>query len=337
MNVTQRRTIDLSDRTTTPYVNAVQGDSGRLMEVELKSGGKNWTVPENTRALIRYIKPDGTEGCYDTLPDDKLAYEFEGNVLKIVLAPQVCTAAGLVLLQVCLMGQQEQISTFTMEVRVQQEVAGADKSCNYINLSDWLKSRRTEIFTAEDMFLMSQLRELKADLDQTTQEAVEAKNAASAVAAAVTEKLENGEFHGASAYELALENGFHGSLEEWIASLEGPAGEISREEFEQHMADSSTHLKVATGSYVGTGEHAGGPLVADWTYPGSLTFDFVPRLIVIGTLYPITMVYGCTATRNEGIDYMVDGISGWGTNTISWENSEDLNIEGRTYRYVAIG
>ena len=41
----------------------------------------------------------------------------------------------------------------------------------------------------------------------------------------VEEKLENGDFNGKSAYEVAIDNGFEGTETEWLASLEGKQGD----------------------------------------------------------------------------------------------------------------
>lgn len=64
--------MDLARPGITKAAYAVQGDSNtRSLEIELRCNGMTWTVPDGTDLLIRYWKPDGTAGIYDTMPDGK--------------------------------------------------------------------------------------------------------------------------------------------------------------------------------------------------------------------------------------------------------------------------
>lgn len=103
----------------------------------------------------------------------------------------------------------------------------------------------------------------------------------------------------------------------------------------------TSNLKLATGSYVGTGKYG----TNDKT---SITFDFVPKVVFISTespVYPVavTWVYGITKTSMKpnnsgdaavGIFFELSGntLSWYGLNGASWQLN---NVE--RYYWVAIG
>lgn len=107
-------------------------------------------------------------------------------------------------------------------------------------------------------------------------------------------------------------------------------------------------VHIATGSYTGTGTYGS-------SHPNSLTFGFVPKLVIISA-ESLTIGYGNTLTQpdwklwigqpnayvgyNKGNvkdTYKVEG------NKFSWYNSNygsatmQLNYSGQTYYYIAIG
>ena len=109
-------------------------------------------------------------------------------------------------------------------------------------------------------------------------------------------------------------------------------------------------VKIATGSYTGTGEYGA-------SHPNTLTLDFAPKLLVM--LYNDTTIIGepyvlrggiimaavggwiaPTASKNDPADFyaVVSQVSG---NTVSWYSAtgadKQSNISGVTYHYVAIG
>ena len=43
----------------------------------------------------------------------------------------------------------------------------------------------------------------------------------------IQKQIQGGSLDGKSAYQIAVENGFEGTEEEWLASLEGPAGSVA--------------------------------------------------------------------------------------------------------------
>ena len=105
-------------------------------------GGEAWSMPEDALARMRYCKSDGTKGIYDTLPDGTAAWSAEGNVITVVLAPQMLTAAGMVLAQLELIQGTAALATFTIQIGVERNpAAGALKSEDYINWLQWTEGQ----------------------------------------------------------------------------------------------------------------------------------------------------------------------------------------------------
>lgn len=120
MIVTHKINMDLEQRGRAASVDAVQDDCySRNLELTLFCGGKSWDVPDGTVVIVRYIKPDGTVGEYDTLPDGTVAGSFQDNVLTAALAPQVLTVPGLVRLQVGLICGRAEIRSFLILIHVE--------------------------------------------------------------------------------------------------------------------------------------------------------------------------------------------------------------------------
>ena len=115
--------MDLNRCATTPVIHAVQDDRySRNIELTLLSDGTAWQIPENIAVRIRYSKPDGKGGEYDTLPDGSCAYFINQHNLTVSLAPQVLTTPGAVRLSIILLLGQRQISTFSILVNVTEAV-----------------------------------------------------------------------------------------------------------------------------------------------------------------------------------------------------------------------
>ena len=103
-------------------VYAVQGDTmSREISATLLDGSSPFTPPYGVLGSIRYMKPDGTVGLYDTMEDGATpAVVIDGNVATILLAEQMLTVAGEVLAQLSLYSaDSERLSTFTFKVAVE--------------------------------------------------------------------------------------------------------------------------------------------------------------------------------------------------------------------------
>ena len=136
MVITHKINMDFGHRGVTPRIDVVQDDKySRNLQICLYENDARWEIPIDAVAVVRYQKSDGTGGKYDTLPDGTLAYDISGNVLTVALAPQVCTAPGLVDFAVCLIQAESEITTFAVNIIV-QPVPGADiASEEYENLT----------------------------------------------------------------------------------------------------------------------------------------------------------------------------------------------------------
>ena len=142
MQITQKVELDLTQQTALPLLHGVQGDSGtRNVRMLLRSGGSDWQIPEGISVLIGYRKKDGTRGVYDSLPDGNRAWSAQGNLLTITLAPELCSVAGNVELEVMLMQEDKQLTTwtFTLKVAPLSHLKGG-KSENYANLAVWMEN-----------------------------------------------------------------------------------------------------------------------------------------------------------------------------------------------------
>ena len=79
-------------------VYAAQNDKlSRYINTQLLDGATPWTLPAGGLMTIRYRKPDGTSGFYDTLEDGSPAYNVEADgTVTLGLAEQALTVPGMV-------------------------------------------------------------------------------------------------------------------------------------------------------------------------------------------------------------------------------------------------
>ena len=154
MTITHDIDMDLLRPGVRPVVCAVQGEAvSRALCFHLTCGGLAWTVPEGVEALIRFGKPDGTGGVYDTLPGGSAACAMAANTVTAVLAPQVLTCPGKVALQLQLRQNQQVLATFGVWLLVEEDpAAGEWASEDYYNQID---VRIRGIFLAEPEELRS--------------------------------------------------------------------------------------------------------------------------------------------------------------------------------------
>lgn len=117
--------VDLLDPGAPQIIHAVQDDSNsRKIAFSIYAGGVQWAVPDGTLVTVRYKKPDGTAGFYDTLPDGSTpAATIDGNVVTVALAPQAFTVCGNVPIQIKLYDSAgTSIATFAVVMHVSVNV-----------------------------------------------------------------------------------------------------------------------------------------------------------------------------------------------------------------------
>lgn len=136
---------------------------------------------------------------------------------------------------------------------------------------------------------------------------------------------------------------------ETLAKYGLTADKLPDDVFQQIKTSIESRAKIQTGSYVGTGTYGA-------SNPCSLTFDFVPKMVLItatigGTggvneLLGDVFIQGQTASQGFGLvtyDHQVAKISIiWNDKTLSWYSSntnhnKQLNQSNTTYHWVCLG
>lgn len=146
MKVVNRIAVDLTRSNYVSRVEAIQGDGGtRCVEVTLLSNGKAWTPPAGVEAAVAYKQPSGAKGLYNKLADGSAALAIDGNVVTIILTPQMLEEGGKVYASVVFNDAAlNQLTTFPFWVVVaENQFAGAQKSEDYIRLQ-WLEEKLEE-------------------------------------------------------------------------------------------------------------------------------------------------------------------------------------------------
>lgn len=116
--------LNLQSPNISTVVYAVQNDrSARHVVAQLLDGSSPWTPPFGAAAIIRYLKPDGTGGFYDTDDNDNSAVTITGSVADMTLVEQTLTVAGDVYMQLNFYATDgTRLTTFAWILRVQPSV-----------------------------------------------------------------------------------------------------------------------------------------------------------------------------------------------------------------------
>ena len=141
MTITHKINMDLTHNGIAPKFDMVQGDYlARQIEFHLFANKTPFSIPADTKALIRFRRPDQSAGAYDTLPNGDSAYVITGsNRLTVFVAPDVLTVPGAVSLVVSLYTPEQELSTFEVHLDVQSNLsADLDPDGNYISISGML-------------------------------------------------------------------------------------------------------------------------------------------------------------------------------------------------------
>lgn len=103
-------------------MHAVQNDKlTRKVTAILFDGSVPFVPDENALGMVRFHKPDDTNGFYDTDEDGNTAVTWEGNVATISIAEQAISCPGIVLCQIQFYKENgERLTTFTWKIDVQE-------------------------------------------------------------------------------------------------------------------------------------------------------------------------------------------------------------------------
>lgn len=214
MYVNHKLKMDLTGPAAMAKIDMVQRDQYvRQITLELYSGADPWVVPEYVHPIVCYQKADGTGGEYDALPDGRLAWTAEENRLTLEIAPQVLTCAGPVRMAVDLLYGDAKLSTFTVMLYVQKAVPLGLESGDYFKLEGFLSIPKNA--------QAGQLLRVRDVSDAGLVTGLEGYDLEDAVEEALLQARETGAFDGKSAYEIAVDQGYEGTEEQWLASLKG--------------------------------------------------------------------------------------------------------------------
>ena len=127
MNINQSVALNLSAAEPVPRLSMVQGDSNtRTIKATLWDGSQPFSVPAGAACMVRYSKPDGTGGLYDTT-EGGAAVTASGSTVTAPVATQMLTVAGLVMAEIDIYGtgsgvSAERLATFRFLVEVTPSV-----------------------------------------------------------------------------------------------------------------------------------------------------------------------------------------------------------------------
>lgn len=197
MKVTSQITVDLLHPNVATLVYAKQTDQqSRFISATLLEGSQPWTPPTGVLAAVRYRKPDGTIGWYDTTENKAAAVTMSGNVATIQLAAQALTVSGDVYIELEFYTQSaEKLSSFAWVLAVEASAVsdGEIESSDYFNV---LAETLAEIVKAiPDIQKASEYAQAaaKSATQSANSEAAaeESKQAAAASAAQAAESKDN--------------------------------------------------------------------------------------------------------------------------------------------------
>ena len=138
MKVTSQITVDMLHPNVATLVYAKQTDQqSRFISATLLEGSQPWTPPTGALAAVRYRKPDGTVGWYDTTEDKANAVAISGNVATIQLTAQSLAVSGNVYIELEFYTQTaEKLSTFAWILAVEASAVSDDEieSSDYFNV-----------------------------------------------------------------------------------------------------------------------------------------------------------------------------------------------------------
>lgn len=169
--------VDMLDPGAPQIIHAVQDDSNsRKIAFSIYAGGAQWAVPDGTLVTVRYKKPDGTAGFYDTLPDGSTpAATINGNVVTVALVPQAFTVRGNVPVQIKLYDTAgTSITTFAVVMNV---------SANVVSDAEVVSSDYYSVLTKQIADVLAAAEGIEGNVTAAQTAATNAENAAAPVLA----------------------------------------------------------------------------------------------------------------------------------------------------------
>ena len=172
--------VDLLDPGAPQIIHAVQDDSNsRKIAFSIYAGGAQWAVPDGTLVTVRYKKPDGTAGFYDTLPGGSTpAATIDGNVMTVAIVPQALTVCGNVPVQIKLYDSAgTSITTFAVVMHV---------SANVVSDAEIVSSDYYSVLTKQIADALAAAEGIPGQVSAAQAAAEQAASSASAAAGSAT-------------------------------------------------------------------------------------------------------------------------------------------------------
>ena len=139
MIIAHKLDLDFANRSLNPRITVSQDDKlSRKLVLSLKANGVPVSLPAECRILVRYRKPDGTAGTYDTLPDGTPAWNLSADTLTVALAEQVCTVPGTVALVITVISGAMELNSFSITLEVIPIPKQLAPSQDYINITGFI-------------------------------------------------------------------------------------------------------------------------------------------------------------------------------------------------------
>ena len=111
--------MEMTGKEKRPYIEVMQDDAfSRILEIDVQQNGLPQKLPSTCHVLIRYWRPDGEKGAYDTMGNGEQAWYLRGNVVGVLLAPEVCAVAGTAVLVLEISEDRERLFSFPVDVEV---------------------------------------------------------------------------------------------------------------------------------------------------------------------------------------------------------------------------
>ena len=141
MNINQTVALNLSEAIAPPTLRMAQDDANtRTIKASLWDGAQPFSIPTECVCMVRFGKPDGTGGLYDTTEGGQKV-SYSGNVVTAPVAAQMLAVAGVVKAQIDIYGggkeqQAEKLATFRFRVEVEPSAYADAKiiSSDYYNV-----------------------------------------------------------------------------------------------------------------------------------------------------------------------------------------------------------
>ena len=100
MNVNHALSLNVSSASVPPTLHMKQWDSNsRSIVAALFSGASPFNIPSGSSVMVRFRKPDGTGGLYDTT-ESGAPVVFSGNTVTAPVAAQMLSVPGVVVAQI---------------------------------------------------------------------------------------------------------------------------------------------------------------------------------------------------------------------------------------------